>query len=434
MPFELRVPDLGETISSGRLTAWLKSEGDYVRAGQGIVEVETDKTSVEIPAPVSGVLQAILVAANGDEVAVGSILGLIAEGESETVIGSVAKKPAAPVLARSARAPHADHRVVVEAEVRSGEFEDTSGGESADASPLARRMAAIARIELTEIAGTGPGGRVRKNDVLAVLQERQGSAPAVVAARRAARRDGASGTATTKAAVPGPSAEPSERGRPLSAMRRVTAERLSMSKRTIPHFYLRVEVATDRLVQVRADLSARGSDAKLSVTVFAVRAAALALRKVPQANASWADGSITIHKTIDIAVAVTTPLGVITPIVREADRKPLAAISEELHAVSARAREGRLEPRDYTGGTFTISNLGMYGISSLYPIINPPQSCILGIGAIEQRPIVRGDGLAIGHVMNCTLAADHRVIDGAEGAELLGEIRRLLEDPAAMLP
>jgi pyruvate dehydrogenase E2 component (dihydrolipoamide acetyltransferase) len=218
---------------------------------------------------------------------------------------------------------------------------------------------------------------------------------------------------------------------PLSAARRVTAERLAQAKQTIPHFYLRIDCNMDHVARVRQELAARG-DEKFPLTAFTIRAAALALQRVPGANSAWVDGTVRVYKTADIAVAVNTRSGLIAPIVRQAEQKSLRIIAREVEALAARARDGRLKPEDYSGGTFTISNLGMYGVTSLYPIINPPQSCILGIGALEERPVVRDHALAVGAVMTCTLSADHRAVDGVAGAEFLAAFRQLIEDPWAL--
>ena len=215
-------------------------------------------------------------------------------------------------------------------------------------------------------------------------------------------------------------------------MRRVTAERLQAAKQTIPHFYLSTDCDMDAALRLRARVNEREPNPALTLTDFIVRAAALALREVPAANSSWADGAVRLYDAADIAVAVDTPNGLITPIIRKADRKGLQAISRELKSLSARAREGELAPEEYTGGTFTISNLGMYGVDSLYAIVNPPQSCILGVGAARPRPIVAGDTVAVATIAACTLSADHRAIDGATGAGLLAAIRTFIEEPALL--
>ena len=218
----------------------------------------------------------------------------------------------------------------------------------------------------------------------------------------------------------------------LTGMRRVTATRLQQAKQTVPHFYLRIECVVDAALGLLARVKELYPDVTPSLTDFVVRAAALALRQVPQANSTWADGVVRVYDTVDIAVAVNTPKGVITPIVRAADRKDLGAIARETRALVTRAREGTLTPEEYTGGTFTVSNLGMYGVEGLYAIVNPPQSCILGVGAAVKRPVVAGNVVAVGTVMTCTLSADHRAIDGAVGAELLAALRAFIEQPGLM--
>ena len=218
----------------------------------------------------------------------------------------------------------------------------------------------------------------------------------------------------------------------LSTMRRVTAERLAQAKQTIPHFYLQIDCAMDMVVRARKELMERGEDS-VSVTAFVVRAAALALQRVPIANSAWIDGMVRLYKHADIAVAVNTPSGLVAPILRRAETKSLATIAEELRSLAERGRNGRLRPDDYAGGSFTVSNLGMFGVTSLYPIINPPQSCILGIGALEARPVVREGALAVGTVMTCTLSADHRAMDGAAGAAFLAAFRQLIEHPIALV-
>jgi pyruvate dehydrogenase E2 component (dihydrolipoamide acetyltransferase) len=287
-------------------------------------------------------------------------------------------------------------------------------------------MAAIAEIDLAAIAGLENGRRIGKADVEREISRRRGGPTPRPTAQPASAQSAAGNSpiASTPAGF---------EDTPLSAMRRVTAVRLQQSKQTIPHFYVRIDCVLDALMELRARVNANGMAGKLTVTDFVVRAAALALRRVPEANSSWIDTGVRVYDRADIAVAVNTAEGLITPVVRDADRKNLETISRELKALSERARAGRLQPAEYSGGTFTISNLGMHGVTSLYPIINPPQSCILGVGAVEERPIVIGGQLAVGRVLSCTLAADHRALDGATGARFLTELRRYLEDPLSMV-
>ena len=280
-------------------------------------------------------------------------------------------------------------------------------------------MAAAAGLDLREIKGTGRSGRIGKADVERAL---------------AAEASPSSAAPRPPVSVPAPpdTSAAGFREEPLSAMRRVTAERLQAAKQTIPHFYLSADCGMDAALRLRARLNQREPDLGLTLTDIVVRAAAQALREVPGANSSWADGAVRLYDAVDIAVAVDTPGGLVTPIIRAADRKDLRAISAELKALGARAREGALAPEEYSGGTFTISNLGMYGVDSLYAIVNPPQSCILGVGAARRRPVAAGDGVEVATIAACTLSADHRAIDGATGARLLAAFRALIEEPALL--
>jgi pyruvate dehydrogenase E2 component (dihydrolipoamide acetyltransferase) len=369
-------------MKAARLAVWLKREGDLISAGEPIAELETDKTNVELEAPGSGVLQRIVVAAGTESLEVGGLLAVIAEGEVETVSEPTVREPSGD----PAGAPRSDERIAV--------------------TPLARRMAIVAGVDLGEIRGSGPAGRVGKVDVERVLRERRG-------------------VRAVPAAAPGMGFDE----QPLSQMRRVTAARLTEAKQTVPHFYLQIDCNVDALLEVRARIREADPGLELTLTDCVVRAAALALGKVPLANSAWAETAVRVYDSAHIAVAVNTPAGLITPVIRSAETKGLATISRELKGLTDRARAGQLQPEEYTGGTFTISNLGMYGITSLYPIVSPPQSCILGIGAAVERPVVREGAVTVGTVMSCTLSGDHRAIDGATGAELLAEFRRRIEQP-----
>ena len=398
MPIEVRLPQLAEPMKSARLAVWLKREGDVIIAGEPIAELETDKTNVELEAPGSGVLERIVVAAGTESLEAGGLLAVIAEGRAEIAPEPKVQEPSG----ERAGTPRSDERIAV--------------------TPLARRMAIVAGVDLGEIRGSGPAGRVGKVDVERVLRERRGL-PAGRAAAPAVSR---------KAPASSPSVAPASAGfdeQPLSQMRRVVAARLTEAKQTIPHFYLQIDCTVDALLEARARIREADPDLKLTVTDCVVRAAALALGKVPLANSAWAETAVRVYDSADIAVAVNTPAGLITPVIRSAETKGLATISRELKALTDRARAGQLQPEEYTGGTFTISNLGIYGVTSLYPIVNPPQSCILGVGATIQRPVVRDGAVTVGTVMSCKLSADHRALDGATGAKLLAEFRRLIEHP-----
>jgi pyruvate dehydrogenase E2 component (dihydrolipoamide acetyltransferase) len=404
---EIRMPQIASDMTEADLLTWLVAPGDAVAAGDVIAEIETDKSTVELEAPESGTLAEIIVPAGTLAVKVGELLGRLESlvAADPAVAAAPAPEPAPP---GSARPPSAPTQPMPPSEPVSPA---TDG--SAPSTALARRLADRAGIAIDSLRGSGAHGRVTKRDV---EQQAEGAVPAP-----AGQTPAASETASGDQRIP------------LSRMRRTIAERLGESKRTIPHFYLRSEIEISELLALRARLNAEGSGLRVSVNDFVIRASALALREVPEANASWDGDALLLHGAVDVSVAVATDGGLITPIVRAADRKGLAAISEEMRDLAGRAREGQLSPREYQGGGFSVSNLGMYGIDSVLPIVNPPQSCILGVGAGKQKPVVRDGELAVGHVMALTLSADHRVVDGAVGARLLGAIQRRLEDPLEML-
>ena len=439
-PVELRLPQLADSVPSVKLSVWLKQEGERVQAGEPIAEVETDKTNVEFEAPASGIVRTIHVAAGTDGLEAGALLAVIADEADD--------EPAVPAATTPEPVPHDDQAVENDAgsavaDGPSGQSDETVASRDsarpvpmptlvADdapatvATPMARRMAAAVGLDLSTVRGTGRGGRVGKADIDRVLAARRGAPPATAT------------PPTVPAAVAGETRGPSGPDTPfqehtLTAMRRVTATRLQQAKQTVPHFYLRIECAVDAALGLLARVKELHPEVTPTLTDFVVRAAALALRQVPQANSTWADGVVRVYDTVDIAVAVNTPRGLITPIVRSADRKDLGTIALELRALVTRARAGSLRPEEYTGGTFTISNLGMHGVETLYAIVNPPQSCILGVGAAVKRPVVVGNTVTVGTVMACTLSADHRAIDGAVGAELLAALRAFIEQPGLMV-
>jgi pyruvate dehydrogenase E2 component (dihydrolipoamide acetyltransferase) len=398
MPQQILMPALSPDMKEGKLLRWLKAEGDAVRAGEVIAEIETDKATLEFEAPGAGTLGRLLVPAGGDPVAVNAPIALLlAEGEA-----------AAPADGKSGNG--------------------TTRGRIF-ATPIARRLARERGLDLAAIAGSGPNGRIVKNDVL-------GAAPQPAPAPRSAPAP----LPTPPAAVRGegvdvrrPPAAPGEGGAlriPHSSMRRVIARRLTEAKQSIPHYYLTLDVELDAALDLRQRLNARpAADYKLTVNDFVVKAVALALRKVPAANATWTDEAVLRFDSADVAVAVATESGLVTPIVRDADRKGVTAISNEMKDLAARARSGKLRPEEYQGGSVTISNLGMYGVREFAAIINPPQSCILALGAAEPRPVVRDGAVVVRTLMTCTLSADHRTVDGAVGAEFLAAFKSTLEDP-----
>ena len=428
MSTELRLPQLGDTVAAAKLAVWLKQEGEAVTAGEPVVEVETDKTNVEIEAPASGVLRKIHVAAGTEGLEAGALLAVIADdGEGAVPVGDGTVRADDGAVPAEAAAEPGPVPAPNAAEADNPEPRPASApAPGPAATPLARRMAAAAGLDLGTVRGTGRGGRIGKTDVERVLAgQAQASAPPAPAPPAPA----------PAARVPGPASPvppAGSREEPLSAMRRVTAERLQAAKREVPHFYLGADCAMDAALQLRARVNEQDPGLELTLTDIIVRAAALALRQVPAANSAWAKGAVRLYDAADIAVAVDTPQGLITPIIRQADRKGLRAISGELKTLAARARAGELTPEEYTGGTFTISNLGMYGVDSLYAIVNPPQSCILGVGAARPRPVAAGETVAVATMATCTLSADHRAIDGATGAALLAAFRTFIEEPALL--
>jgi pyruvate dehydrogenase E2 component (dihydrolipoamide acetyltransferase) len=438
MPISILMPALSPTMTEGTLAKWLKKEGDAVKSGEAIAEIETDKATMEMEAADDGVLGKILVPAGTAGVKVNAPIALLLEeGEDKSALGK-----AAPAKAPPAVPPVMPAKAGIQAEPRAPETVSrlspgpspgsagvTKAGTAGRliASPLARRLAKSANVDLARVAGSGPHGRIVRRDIEALAGKLPMLAPAAV-----------------PAGVKAPPIDPSMpfTEAPNSTFRKVIARRLSESKRDIPHFYLSVDCELDALLKLRADLNARapkesegsGEGAyKLSVNDFVVRATALALRKVPAANATWTDAAIRLYRDVDVSVAVATPLGLITPVIRRADTKGLAEISREMKMLAEKARAGKLTPLEYEGGGFTISNLGMYGVKSFSAIINPPQSCILAVGTGEQRPVVKNGALAIATVMTCTLSVDHRSVDGAVGAEFLAAFKPMIEDPTTML-
>jgi pyruvate dehydrogenase E2 component (dihydrolipoamide acetyltransferase) len=403
---EIKLPALAPSMTEGNVARWVKREGDAVSAGEIIAEIETDKAIVELESPAAGVLGRIVVPAGTNGVKVDTVIGWIVQaGEAVPAAGAQAAAP--PTTAAPAPSGPASSAAAAPARPTGGRI---------FASPLARRLAEQAGISLDGLRGSGPHGRIVRIDVDAAVQDARATAPA--AATAAAPPAAGSGGYTDIA---------------HSNTRRVIAQRLTEAKQQVPHFYLTIDCRIDRLLALRAEANAALDDGKLSVNDFIVRAVALALKRVPAANASWSDSAIRLWHDVDVSVAVATPSGLITPVVRGADRKTVSGISADVKALAGRAREGRLKPQEYQGGGFTISNLGMHGIREFAAIINPPQACILAVGAGEQRPVVAGGALAVATVMTCTLSVDHRVVDGAVGAEFLAAFKKLIEQPIALL-
>ena len=436
MPIQILMPALSPTMTEGNVASWLKNEGDSVQAGDILCEIETDKATMEVEATDEGTLARIVAPAGTEAVPVNAVIGLILEeGEDASALeGAEAAAPAAAPAAPPAEAPAesapAASAAPAPAAAGNGAAPPAPAREPGArifASPLARRMAKQAGLVLEAIAGTGPNGRIVKVDVEAAIAA-AAAAPAVAAPAPAA-------AAPVAAPAPAPSEPAAYQDAPASTMRKVIAQRLQEAKREVPHFYLTVDCEVDALMETRAQLNERSDDYTLSVNDFVIRAAALALRKVPAANASWVDGALRQYASADVSVAVAIEDGLVTPIVRNADGKGLAEISAEVKELAGRARAKPmgLAPEEYQGGTFSVSNLGMYGIKEFAAIINPPQSMILAVGTAEQRPVVKDGALAVATMMSCTLSVDHRVVDGALGARFLQAFKGLIEDPLTML-
>ena len=440
MPINVLMPALSPTMTEGKLARWLKKEGDAVKSGQVLCEIETDKATMEVEAVDEGTLGKILVAEGTEGVKVNAPIAVILEeGEKPSAMTAATAPGAAPTptLPREGGGSPIAPNTTTSPSPRVGE--GRGGGRAATdgrlfASPLARRMAEQAKIDLRAIKGSGPSGRIVKADIDAALaggSARKAPAASPVAASAAAPTPMPVASAALAAIGP-------HKLIPLTTMRRIIARRLTESKQQVPHFYLTIDCEIDKLLAGRAALNAKSAEKgpgafKLSVNDFIIKSVAVALRQVPNANASFSDEGMLIWDNVDISVAVAIPGGLITPIIRKADQKGLVQISNEMKDLAARAKEGKLKPEEFQGGTFSISNLGMFGIKQFEAVINPPQGCILAIGAGEQRPVVKNGALAIATVMTCSLSVDHRVVDGAVGAEFIAAFKKIIEDPLAML-
>ena len=414
MAVKILMPALSPTMTDGTLARWLVGEGDKVRSGDVIAEIETDKATMEVEALDDGVIAKIIVAEGSQNVAVNALIAVLAEeGEDASEAAKIAEgapapkaeaeQVAAPALATPAPAP-ASAPAPAASEGRARVF----------ASPLARRIAGDAGLDIAAVKGTGPHGRIIRADVEDAL------AKGVTAP-------------VTAVAPAGPSAQ-SGRFEPHNAMRRVIAERLQQSKQTAPHFYLTVECEIDTLLQARKALNeAAPEGVKISVNDMVVKAAAAALIAVPEVNGYFEAEGCRYFSDADICIAVAVDAGLVTPVIRSANHLGLLAIASASADLAKRARDNQLDPSEYSGGTFTISNLGMFGIKEFAAVINPPQAAILAVGAGEKRPVVRGDNLAIATVMSVTLSADHRIVDGAVGAKWLQAFKGAIENPVTML-
>lgn len=417
MSIQIEMPELSSEEEGVTLATWLVSVGDRVEKGDVIAELETDKATVELEAPAAGTITVLAVEEGTEGVMPGTTLGSLLPDDPSDSVASVSHAATESLEGGSEAAVETNPMDTVRVPPSNVE-------EHRSATPLARRAALERHVDLSTLTGSGPGGRVVRADVLVVAD----TAPVDSSDRSQVSRE---------PGAPNVEVAGSFEAVRLSAMRKTIARRMTESKQQIPHFYLRIRCSMDAVMDARVELNhalaSEGRDTKISVNDFILRAAALALRDVPAANVSFAGDEIHVFDRVDISVAVATDGGLVTPIVRDADRKGLAAIANEVKALAAQAREGQLRPEQYQGGTFTISNLGMYGVETVYPILNPPQACILGVGAVEEQPVVRSGEVVIGRIAAITLAADHRVVDGAVGAQLMAALRERLEEPLCMI-
>jgi pyruvate dehydrogenase E2 component (dihydrolipoamide acetyltransferase) len=439
MPINITMPALSPTMEEGNLAKWLVKEGDTVKSGDVIAEIETDKATMEVEAVDEGVVAKIVVPAGTEGVKVNSLIAILAaDGEdvSTAAAGGGSAKAEAPKAEAKADAPKEAEKPAAAAAPAAAASAPAKEGSGLFSSPLARRIAKDAGIDIKVITGSGPHGRVVKSDVeKAVASGGAKPAPAAAAsAAPAAAPKGMSEDAVLKLFEQG-----SYDLVPHDGMRKTIAKRLQESKQTIPHFYVSVDVELDALLALRAqinDSAPRKDDKpayKLSVNDMVIKAMALALRDVPDANVSWTDSNMVKHKHADVGVAVSIPGGLITPIIRKAETKSLSAISNEMKDLGKRAKERKLKPEEYQGGTTAVSNMGMMGVSNFAAVVNPPHATILAVGAGTERVVVKKGQMVIVNAMTVTLSTDHRAVDGALGAELLGAFKRYIESPMGML-
>ena len=445
MSIEIKMPALSPTMEEGTLAKWLVKEGDTVKSGDIMAEIETDKATMEFEAVDEGTIAKILIAEGTDGVKVGAVIAILAEeGEDAASVSAPTKSEAPQPAAKESEAkPNpADpnktgseakpvERTVTQAEDhgRPADAGASDKGGRVKASPLARRIAADKGIDLSGLSGSGPNGRIVKADVEGA---KPGAAPA------AAKADAApTAAAPAPAAAPKPATVPDipHEATKLSNMRKTIARRLTESKQTVPHIYLTVDIQLDALLKLRGELNAslESRGVKLSVNDMLVKALAQALIAVPKCNVMFTPDQLISFKRADISVAVSTPSGLITPIVVGADTKSLSAISTEVKDLASRAKDNKLKPEEFQGGTASISNMGMFGIKQFEAVINPPQGMIMAIGAGEKRPYIVNGELAVATVMSATGSFDHRAIDGADGAELMKVFKELVERPLGML-
>jgi pyruvate dehydrogenase E2 component (dihydrolipoamide acetyltransferase) len=459
MPTNILMPALSPTMEKGNLAKWLKKEGDTVKSGDVIAEIETDKATMEVEAVDEGTLAKIVVPEGTQDVAVNDVIAVLAgDGEDVKAAGAAVQPPKSQpkaeaksetkLEAKAEAAPEAPKQAPASADKKaapppavsppapSGEAAPQGNGHARIfSSPLARRLAREAGIELGRINGSGPHGRVIARDVEQAKSGKGLKAPAAAPAGAPALAPSMSDKQILALFEPG-----SYEIVPHDGMRRTIAQRLTASVQTVPHFYLTMDCDIGKLLAAREEINAAAPKDKekkplykLSVNDFVIKAMAIALQRIPNSNVSWTDAGMLKHKHSDIGVAVAMPGGLITPIIRKAETKSLSTISAEMKDFAARARARKLKPEEYQGGTTAVSNLGMYGIKDFTAVINPPHATILAVGTSEERAVVRGGRIEAAHIMSVTLSCDHRAVDGALGAELIGAFKMLIENPVMMM-
>jgi pyruvate dehydrogenase E2 component (dihydrolipoamide acetyltransferase) len=427
MSIEIKMPALSPTMEEGTLAKWLVKEGDTVKSGDLLAEIETDKATMEFEAVDEGVIGKILVAEGTDGVKVGTVIAVIGEA-GEDVSAAAAPAPAAKAEAPRKEEPKQEEAKAAPAPTPSP-APAAASGDRVKASPLAKRIAAEKGIDLNGVSGSGPNGRIVKADV-------EGAKPGAAAPK-----------AETAAPAAAPSAAPAEHkavwfddsipheAEKLSNIRKTIARRLTESKQTVPHIYLTVDIRLDALLKLRGELNKalEGRGVKLSVNDLLIKALGVALIQTPKCNVTYTGDQLIKYSRADVSVAVSTPTGLITPIIRDAAGTSVSAISTQMKELAGRAKEGKLKPEEYQGGTASLSNMGMFGIKQFEAVINPPQGMIMAIGAGEKRPYVIDDALQVATVMSATGSFDHRAIDGADGAELMKVFKELVEAPFGMI-
>src|SRR6516165_3782107 len=449
MPINILMPALSPTMEKGNLAKWLKKEGDKVKSGDVIAEIETDKATMEVEAVDEGTIAKILVPEGTQDVPVNDVIAVLAgDGEDVKAAGAgagAAKAPPKPAEApapkpAAAAAPSPSPAAAAPAptpapQAAAAPAPQTNGHGRIFSSPLARRLAKDANIEIARIMGTGPHGRIIARDVEEAKSGKGLKAPAAAPAAGPSIAPSMSDKQILALFEPG-----SYEIVPHDGMRRTIAQRLTASVQNVPHFYLTIDCDIGKLLAAREEINAAAPKDKekkplykISVNDFVIKAMAVALQQNPNCNVSWTDSGMLKHKHSDIGVAVAMPGGLITPIIRKAETKTLSTISNEMKDFAARARARKLKPEEYQGGTTAVSNLGMYGINHFTAVINPPHATILAVGASEERPVVRSGKIEIAHMMSVTLSCDHRAIDGALGAELIGAFKQLIENPVMMM-